>query len=72
MTPFHLNNKTILVSGATSPIGHAICERILEMGGKVIALGRNQNKLSDLVNKSTYPENLQTKVHILKICRLNM
>ncbi|HRE73245.1 MAG TPA: SDR family oxidoreductase [Saprospiraceae bacterium] len=49
------------MSGATSPIGHAICERILEMGGKVIALGRNQNKLSDLVNKSTYPENLQTE-----------
>lgn len=47
MTPFHLNNKTFLVTGASSGIGKQIAIQISEMGGKVILTGRNIQRLEE-------------------------
>jgi NAD(P)-dependent dehydrogenase (short-subunit alcohol dehydrogenase family) len=44
-TPFHLNGKTILVTGASSGIGRQIAVSISLMGGKLILTGRNPEEL---------------------------
>jgi NAD(P)-dependent dehydrogenase (short-subunit alcohol dehydrogenase family) len=44
-TPFHLNNKTYLITGASSGIGSHTAARITQMGGKVILTGRNEQRL---------------------------
>ncbi|MBN9295280.1 MAG: SDR family oxidoreductase [Flavobacteriia bacterium] len=51
ITPFLLENKTILVTGATSGIGRCIVELIISMKGKVIATGRNSSILKELENR---------------------
>ena len=38
---FSLNDKTILVTGATSGIGLEICKQIAIAGGHFIGIGRN-------------------------------
>ncbi len=45
--PFSLENKTILVTGASSGIGRAIAVECSKMGGNVIITGRNQERLSE-------------------------
>lgn len=40
--------KTVLVTGATSGIGRACVERLLEAGARVIGIGRNQERLAQL------------------------
>jgi NAD(P)-dependent dehydrogenase (short-subunit alcohol dehydrogenase family) len=47
INPFSLTNKTILVTGATSGIGLAICDAINEMGGSFIGVGRNTSVLEE-------------------------
>jgi len=47
ITPFHLNGKTILVTGASSGIGRQCCRAIASMGGCVIASGRNLKRLQE-------------------------
>lgn len=47
MTPFHLHNKTILVTGASSGIGQQIAKSICEMGGNVVITGRNNERLQE-------------------------
>ncbi len=45
MTPFHLDNKTILVTGASSGLGRQIAISISEMGATVVLTGRNTKEL---------------------------
>lgn len=45
--PFDLTGKTILVTGASSGIGRQTCISISNMGGNVIAAGRNQDRLNE-------------------------
>lgn len=47
MTPFHLNNKMILVTGASSGIGRQVAISITEMGGNVVISGRDKEKLQE-------------------------
>ncbi len=44
-SPFSLKDKKILVTGATSGIGLAICQAIDAQGGTFIAVGRDFSKL---------------------------
>ncbi len=45
--PFSLNDKTILVTGASSGIGRAVAIECSKLGAKVIITGRNQERLND-------------------------
>lgn len=49
INPFAIENKTILVTGATSGIGRATALLCAQMGAQVIAIGRNQNRLDNLM-----------------------
>ena len=48
-TPFDLTGKTILVTGASSGIGRQTCISIANMGGKIIASGRNEERLKETI-----------------------
>jgi len=43
--------KIVLVIGATSGIGLALAEKIVESGSKVVAVGRRQERLDSFVQK---------------------
>lgn len=46
--PFSIEGKTVLVTGATSGIGSATALLCAQMGARVIAVGRNQERLASL------------------------
>ncbi len=48
--PFTLNDKTILVTGASSGIGKAISIECSRIGATLIITGRNERRLSDTYN----------------------
>lgn len=50
-TPFSIDNKTILVTGATSGIGRATALTCAGLGAKVVAMGRNQERLDILMQE---------------------
>lgn len=41
--------KTVLITGATSGIGRALTERMIDAGVFVIAVGRQKDRLDELV-----------------------
>lgn len=43
--------RSVLMVGATSGIGAALGDRLVEEGSKVIAVGRRQERLDDFVRK---------------------
>lgn len=43
-----LNNRTILITGATSGIGRELCRQLAAQGNAIIAVGRAQDKLDAL------------------------
>lgn len=51
MNPFSLEGKTILVTGASSNIGRQIAVKCSEMGAKVIATARNEERLKETLGK---------------------
>jgi len=53
-TPFDLQGKTFLITGASSGLGRQICIRISEMNGTVILTARNQERLEETL-KSMNP-----------------
>lgn len=46
-TPFHLTNKTILITGASSGIGRTTAQLISAMGASVVLTGRNAEQLNE-------------------------
>ena len=49
--PFSLEGKTIIVTGASSGIGRQCAIDCSKMGAKVVAIGRNQERLDEVVNE---------------------
>ena len=49
--PFSLQDKTILVTGASSGIGKAIAIECSKMGAKVFITGRNEQRLQETFNQ---------------------
>lgn len=48
--PFSLKGKTILITGASSGIGKATAIECSKMGARIIACGRNENRLNETVS----------------------
>jgi len=46
-TPFHLNNKTVLITGASSGIGRQVAITCSEMGATVFITGRDKTRLDE-------------------------
>ena len=46
-----MQDNCVLVTGATSPIGSQIVRSLVEEGYRVVAMGRNQEKLEKLVSQ---------------------
>jgi UDP-N-acetylglucosamine 4,6-dehydratase/UDP-glucose 4-epimerase len=44
-------DKSYLITGGTGVVGHSLCKRILDMGGKVVVLSRSKSKLKELKEK---------------------
>ena len=53
INPFSLEGKTILVTGSSSNIGRQIAVKCSEMGAKVIATARNEERLKETLSKMT-------------------
>ena len=49
--PFSLQNKTILVTGASSGIGRATAIECSKMGAKVVITARNEEKLKETLSQ---------------------
>ena len=47
--PFSLEDKTILVTGASSGIGRGIAVECSKMGAKVVLSGRNMERLNETI-----------------------
>ena len=50
---FSVDNKIIVISGATGVLGSAMTAHLAEQGAKVVALGRNQDKVNSLISEIT-------------------
>ncbi len=59
-TPFHLDGKTILVTGASSGIGRQICISAANMGATLVLTGRNEQELKTTL--SELPGNTHTLI----------
>ena len=53
MNPFSLDDKTILVTGASAGIGRAIAIVCSQMGAKLVITGRNEKSLNETLNLLT-------------------
>lgn len=62
--PYSLNNKTILVTGASSGIGKATAIECSKLGATVIITGRNEQRLEETFNEldTTYSQQHQSIV----------
>ena len=49
--PMSLAGRTILVTGATSGIGKATAIYLSKLGARVVASGRNQDRLNQVMNE---------------------
>ena len=47
----HLHNRTIMITGATSGIGKALCLQLAERGNHIVAVGRSTDKLNALMGE---------------------
>jgi len=63
--PFSLENKTILVTGASSGIGRAIAIECSKMGAKIIVTGRNEQRLQETFSQ------LEGEEHSIIVADLN-
>ncbi|KAA6330056.1 3-oxoacyl-[acyl-carrier-protein] reductase FabG [termite gut metagenome] len=63
--PFSLEEKTILVTGASSGIGQAIAIECSKMGASLVITGRNQERLNQTF------DSLKNNKHVKIVCDLN-
>ena len=64
MNPFSLQNKTILVTGASSGIGQSIAVECSKMGARIILVGRNIERLSQTYEMLSGTEHIQIPMDI--------
>ena len=66
MNPFSLENKIILITGASSGIGRSIAVECSKMGARIIIIGRNPERLSETYNMLSGNEHIQIVADIDK------
>ena len=64
-TPFHLTNKNILVTGASSGIGRQVAISASQMGANVIITGRNEERLLETFHQLSGNKNMQLIADLL-------
>lgn len=69
--PFSLLNKTILVTGASSGIGRAIAIECSKLGATIIAIGRNEERLKDVMSHIQTKDSLSYKVELTAYDEVN-
>lgn len=47
----NVQDKTVLITGASGGIGEKICQKLANAGAKIIALGREEDRLQALINQ---------------------
>ncbi len=58
----NLNNKKVLITGATGGIGNCLVEKFTNLGSKIVASGTNEEKLNNLKTKFKNIEIMQFKL----------
>ena len=48
----YYKGKRVVVTGASSGIGRAVCKDLVRFGASVVAIARNESKLSDLATET--------------------
>jgi NAD(P)-dependent dehydrogenase (short-subunit alcohol dehydrogenase family) len=69
---FSLNDKTILVTGATSGIGLEICKQIAIAGGHFIGIGRNIEKLQQYIVSSKLEGSKAVKFDLIELKNIHL
>jgi NAD(P)-dependent dehydrogenase (short-subunit alcohol dehydrogenase family) len=69
---FSLNDKTILVTGATAGIGLEICKQIAIAGGHFIGIGRNIEKLQQYIVDSKLEESKAVKFDLRELENIHL
>lgn len=64
--PFSLENKTILITGASSGIGKATAIECSKLGAKVIITGRHVERLNDTFSKLEGQSNIQIVADLIE------
>lgn len=62
--PFSLEGKTILITGASSGIGRCACIQCSKMGARIIALGRDRNRLDLLMQELNEKEDISISLDL--------
>lgn len=72
-TPFTLEGKTILVTGASSGIGQATAALAANLGARIVAVARNEERLSQTMDDLPVHDepNLKFSVELTDECQLN-
>lgn len=70
-SPFSLENKTILITGASSGLGAATAIECSKVGAKLIITGRNEDRLKNTSNKLNGQEHIQMSIDLLLEEKLN-
>lgn len=65
-SPFSLENKTILITGASSGIGAAIALECSKIGAKLIITGRNEDRLNKTYLKLNGQGHVQISIDLIK------
>lgn len=70
-SPFSLENKTILITGASSGLGAAIATECSKIGAKLIITGRDEERLNNTANKLNGKGHIQISIDLTQEERLS-
>lgn len=70
-SPFSLENKTILITGASSGLGAAIAIECSKIGAILIITGRNEDRLNKTFQKLNGQDHVQISIDLIKEEELN-
>jgi len=70
-SPFSLENKTILITGASSGLGAATAMECSKVGAKLILVGRNEERLNNTFTKLNGQDHIQITIDLIQEEKLN-